>query len=278
MPPENAPNGGERKPEPELDDGGRTSATGRGQVSNERSAMSAATPNLNARGSGLLPFPFGPAPGVPVMPFGGFRRGASGARLREGNPRVVQWRQRTKIVADLDTGKFTETALGPPTAVIITMKDQTAPAPHVRIADTMEVTPGETWVEIFPRETGKTSKATESDNTSEWDGGQSAAARNPRVVAWEQSTLLTHDLDEGTVAEQALGQPTALQVVSSDSNAPSMNRRFVDVMEVLPTAQGVSVRPRAMPKVSRERRKGGKSTKGSGRRATAGRVASAQKR
>ena len=158
------------------------------------------------------------------------------------------------------------------------MKDQTAPAPHVRLADTMEVTPGETWVEIFPRPEGKTSEASESNITSEWVGGQSARGENPRVVAWEQNTLLTHDLDEGTIVEQALGQPAGLQVLSSDRDAPSNNRRFVDVMEIRPTAEGVAVRPRAMPKVSRERRKGGKPPKRTGRKATAGRVASAQKR
>ena len=191
-----------------------------------------------------------------MLPFGGFRRGAGGAMLREGNPRVVQWRQRTRIVADLATGQFTERAIGPPTGVIITMKDQTVPAPHVRIADTMEVTPGETWVEIFPRASGKTSKATNSDSTSAWEGGRSAEGENPRVVSWEQKSLITHDLDEGMVTDQALGEPLALQVVSSGRVAPSMNRRLIDVMEVRPTPAGVSVRPRSMPKVSRDSRAG----------------------
>ena len=106
-----------------------------------------------------------------------------------------------------DTGQFTEMAIGPPTGVIITMKDQTAPAPHVRLADTMEVTPGETWVEIFPRASGKTSKATDTDATSAWEGGRSAQGQNPRSIAWEQQTLVTHDLDEGLVTEQSFGKP-----------------------------------------------------------------------
>ena len=243
----------------------------------QRSAMRAATPVPNGRaGGGLLPFPFGPGGGVPVLPFGGFRRGAGGAMLREGNPRVVQWRQRSRIVADLDTGQFTERALGPPTGVIITMKDKTVPAPHVRIADTMEVTPGETWVEIFPRASGKISKATDTDGTSAWEGGRSAQGQNPRSVAWEQQTLVTHDLDEGLVTEQALGNPMALRVVSSDSDAPSTDRKWIDVMEVQATASGVSVRPRSSPKISREKKRGGGNPpKRSGKKATAGRLASA---
>ena len=222
----------------------------------------------------MLPFPTG-GMGVPVMPFGSGRRGAGGASLREGNPRVVQWRQRTKIVADLDTGRFTEMAIGPPTGVIITMKDQTAPAPHVRVADTMEVTPGETWVEIFPRASGKTSKATDTDTTGAWEGGKSAKGTNPRHVEWEQQTLVTHDLDEGLVTEQALGDPMALRVISGDNDAPSNDRKRFDVMEVQPTASGVSVRPRSSPKISRERKSGGNPRKRSGKKATAGRLASA---
>ena len=48
----------------------------------------------------------------------------------------------------------------------------------------------------------------------------------------------------------ALGNPLSLQVVSSGVAAPSMNRRLIDVMEVRSTSDGVSVRPRSMPKVS----------------------------
>ena len=236
--------------------------------------MSSARPTPTGRAAGLLPF-IPPGAGVPVLPFGGFRRGAGGAMLREGNPRVVQWRQRTRIVADLDTGQFTERAIGPPTGVIITMKDQTAPAPHVRLADAMEVTPGETWVEIFPRGSGKTSKATDTDDTSAWEGGRSAKGQNPRSVAWDQQTLVTHDLDEGLVTEQALGNPMALRVVSSDSDAPSTVRKRIDVMEVQATASGVSVRPRSSPKISREKKRGGNPPKRSGKKVTAGRLASA---
>ena len=288
MPPEVPPTGGEIEPEPEpepetekekeketeKEEEGQTSGTGTGQVNIERSAMSAARPTPTGRAAGLLPF-IPPGAGVPVLPFGSGRRGAGGAMLREGNPRVVQWRQRTRIVADLDTGQFTEMAIGPPTGVIITMKDQTAPAPHVRLADTMEVTPGETWVEIFPRASGKTSKATDTDATSAWEGGRSAQGQNPRSIAWEQQTLVTHDLDEGLVTEQALGNPMSLRVVSSDSDAPSTDRKRIDVMEVQPTASGVSVRPRSSPKISRERKRGGNPPKRSGKKATAGRLASA---
>ena len=140
-------------------------------------------------------------------------------------------------------------AIGPPTSVIITMKDQTAPAPLVRVADTMEVTPGETWVEVFPRASVKTSKATGTEGI--------------------------HDLDEGLVTEHSMGDPMALQVISSDNNPPSKNRKLVDVMEVQPTASGVSVRPRSSPKISREKKRGGNPPKRSGKKATAGRLASA---
>ena len=122
------PGGGETEPEPDPEpdpekDGekeppgeGRTSVGVGTSPQQEWSAMSAATPGPRGRASGLLPFPFPPGAGVPVLPFGGFRRGAGGAMLREGNPRIVQWRQRTKVVADLDTGKFTEMAVGRPPA------------------------------------------------------------------------------------------------------------------------------------------------------------------
>ena len=222
----------------------------------------------------MLPFIL-PGAGVPVLPFGGFRRGAGGARLKEGSPRVVQWRQRTKVVADLDTDQFTERAIGPPRAVIITMKDQTEPAPHVRLADTMEITPGPTFVEVFPRPMGKKSRASDSSSRGEFEGGTSAAGTNPRQVSWEQDTLVIHDLDEGLVTEHSLGDPMALQVISSDNNPPSKNRKLVDVMEVQPTAGGVSVRPRSSPKISREKKRGGNPPKRSGKKATAGRLASA---
>ena len=280
---ETEPEDGETEPEPED---GRSNTGPATTTPIERSAMSAATPTLTGRAAGLMPFPFPPGAGVPVLPFGGFRRGAGGAMIREGNPRVVQWRQRTQLVADLDTGQFTERAISPPTGVIITMKDQTAPAPHVRIADTMEVTPGETWVEVFPRAAGKTSRATDSDNTGAWEGGRSAKGENPRVVSWIQNSLITHDLDEGMVTERALSDPMSLQVVSSGSAAPRTNRRLIDVMEVRPTAGGVAVRPRSMPKVSRETRAGRGNGKPAGtakakgkapKRASAGRLADTQK-
>ena len=139
----------------------------------------------------------------------------------------------------------------------------------------MEVTPGETWVEIFPRASGKTSKATDTDTSGAWEGGQSAKGTNPRHVEWEQRTLVTHDLDEGLVTEQALGDPMALRVISGDNDAPSNDRKRFDVMEVQPTASGVSVRPRSSPKISRERKSGGNPRKRSGKKATAGRLASA---
>ena len=225
------------------------------------------------RGIGL---PFGGAP--PVLPRGGFGRGAGGAFLREGNPRVVQWRQRTRVVADLETGEFTEQAITPPVGVIITMKDKTAPEPAIRYADTMELTPTETWVEVQPRATGKTGQLADSDIAADWEGGQMAQGSNPRVVTWDQDTLVTHDLDAGVVTEQALGEPLAVQVLSSGSSAPAGDRRKVDVMEIKPSASGVSIRPNPNPVTTRERRLGKGKRKQQTRKATAGRVAAARRK
>ena len=245
-----------------------SSARGRG-----RSAQRKNNDRSFGRRLGRLP----PLGGVPVLPFGGGRRGVGSARLGNASPRIIQWRQRTRMVADLDTGQFTETPIGNPKSVIITMKDNTAPAPQVRYADVMKVKPSKNFVEVFPLATGQTGSATESDIATDWEGGKSASGSNPRVVSWEQETLLTHDLDQGVVTERALGDPLALRVVSTDGDAPSMNRRLMDVMEVRATGDGVSVRPRPKAKVSRERRGVAKQPKRGNRRATAGRVAAARR-